>query len=105
MRFGSQGARDFYKSLGIGAVIRAYYQQQVRIRCHVLDCYLPIFGGVTNILSGRALDVREFLAQSRDDVASLIEAEVNWKKLEGGGTKFTLSKEKSAVSADAQTES
>jgi ligand-binding sensor domain-containing protein/two-component sensor histidine kinase len=37
--------------------------------------------------------------------ASLIEAEVNWKKREGGGTKFTLSKEGSVKTSEAQTES
>jgi signal transduction histidine kinase len=37
--------------------------------------------------------------------ASLIEAEVNWKKREGGGTEFTLSKMRSVKTSDAQTES
>src|SRR4051794_24336743 len=37
--------------------------------------YLAIFGGIADILSGRTLDVREFLAERANDVACLVQAE------------------------------
>ena len=36
--------------------------------------------------------------------ASLIEAEVNWKKRKGGGTQFTLRKANAVKNSEAETE-
>ena len=75
MRTRAQISGHLDKPVRVGTVVGTDHQQQISVGGNLFDSDLAVFGGVADILRGRAFDVRKLISQSRNDVFSLIKAE------------------------------
>ena len=70
VRVGAAVARDLDQAHRVGRVARADHEHQVAARGHLLDGRLAVGGRVADVVGARTDDLREALAQARDDRAS-----------------------------------
>ena len=76
LRIGAAGAAaDLDQPAGVRRVRRADHQQRVDVRRHRLDRLLPVRGGVADVFLVRPDDRREAVAQRRDDLGRVVDAE------------------------------
>ena len=80
MRFDAAAMRDLHQAVGIRAVRRAHYQDQVHVLGHLLDRFLAVLRGIANVVTCGPLDRRELLAQARHDFLRIIEAQSRLRK-------------------------
>src|SRR5207245_5031329 len=74
-RFDAAAMRDLHQAVGIRAVRRAHYQDQVHVLCHLLARFLAGLGGVAYVVAGWTLDKRKLLPQPRDNFLRVVEAQ------------------------------
>jgi len=51
-----------------------HHQDQIHVFGHLLDRFLAVLRGVTNVVAGRTLDEGEFLAQPGNDFLRVVKA-------------------------------